>query len=64
MMSVDDETARYTEATRLSVEQLDWCVMYLHSIRKTRIARALAANSSAIARRLRDRETGRRHEVA
>jgi hypothetical protein len=50
-MSPDDEVARYREAARLTLQQLDWCVMYLHSIRKRDIARALAESSSAIASR-------------
>jgi hypothetical protein len=63
-MPVDDERARYREAARLALQQLDWCVVYLRSINKTQIARALAQNSSAIARRLADLETGRTHEPA
>jgi hypothetical protein len=51
-MPVDDETARYREAARQILEQLEWCVIYLHSISKPQIARALAENRSAIARRL------------
>jgi hypothetical protein len=51
-MTIDDEAARYREAARLTLEQLDWCVAYLRRIRKTQIARALAENRSAIARRL------------
>jgi hypothetical protein len=59
-MTLDDEVARYREAARLTLEQLDWCVAYLHRIRKPKIARALAKNRSAIARRLGDTETKRR----
>lgn len=51
-MTLDDEAARYREAARLTLEQVDWCVNYLRSIRKTQIARAIAENSSAIAQRL------------
>ena len=58
-MSVDDEAARYREAARMTLQQLDWCVTYLHSIRKNQIARALAENSSAIAQRLAGTETER-----
>ena len=58
-MTVDDEVARYGEAARLALQQLDWCVTYLHSIHKSQIARALAANSSSIARRLAGDETQR-----
>lgn len=51
-MSADDEAARYREAARLALEQLEWCVVYLHSISKTKVAQALAENRSVIARRL------------
>jgi hypothetical protein len=51
-MTADDEAARYREAARLALNQLDWCVAYLRSIRKTQIARALAENHAAIAGRL------------
>lgn len=51
-MSLDDEAARYRAAARMTLEQLEWCVIYLHSIRKTRIARALEANRASIARSL------------
>jgi hypothetical protein len=53
-MTLDDEVARYREAARLTLEQLDWCVAYLRSIRKTEIARALAKNRSFIAGKLGD----------
>ena len=48
-MSIDDEIVRYGKAAQLTLRQLDWCVMYLHRIHKTQIARALARNSTAIA---------------
>jgi hypothetical protein len=57
-MTVDDEATRYREAARLALQQVDWCVIYLHSIRKNELARVLAKNSSSIARRLSDMETG------
>ena len=47
-----DETERYRQAAQDALEQLDWCVMYLHSIRKNQTARALAENRSFIARRM------------
>ena len=55
-MPVNDEAARYREAARLTLEQLDWCVVYLHGINKTKIARSLAENRFAIMRRLADPE--------
>jgi hypothetical protein len=57
-MPVDDEVARYKEAAQLTLKQLDWCVNYLHSIRKNKLARALAQNSSAIANRMGGGESG------
>ena len=58
-MPVDDEAVRYQEAARLTLQQLDWCVMYLHSINKTQIARVIANNSSAIAQQLTQSDTGK-----
>jgi hypothetical protein len=58
-MTLDNDIARYREAARLTLEQLDWCVAYLRRIRKTEIARALAKNRAEIARNLGD-GTGRR----
>lgn len=55
-MTLDDDIARYREAARLTLEQLDWCVAYLRRIHKDKIARALAKNRSEIARRLGDTE--------
>jgi hypothetical protein len=46
------ESARYREAARLALDQLDWCIDYLRSIHKTRIAAQLARNRSAIGRQL------------
>lgn len=51
-MARDEETARYREAAQLALDQLDWCVEYLRSIRKPRIAKQLARNHAAISRRL------------
>ena len=51
-MSKNDETARYREAAHRALDQLDWCVEYLRSIRKTQLSRQLAKNRATIARRL------------
>lgn len=56
-MSIDDEATRYRKAAQLTLQQLDWCVTYLHSIHKNQIAQALAKNSSAIAKTLANAET-------
>jgi hypothetical protein len=40
-------------AADLAIENLDWCINYLHSIRKHEIARALRKNRTTIVRRYR-----------
>jgi hypothetical protein len=42
---------RYRAAAEATLDQLDWCIAYLHRIRKPRIADALARNRSEIRRR-------------
>ena len=44
----DDETTRYRRAAEDALQQLDWCIGYLHGIRKTEISRALSRNRSHI----------------
>jgi hypothetical protein len=39
---------RYRTAAEDALQQLDWCIGYLHGIGKRRIAGALARNRSAI----------------
>jgi hypothetical protein len=53
-MARDDEAARYRQAAQLALDQLEWCVHYLRSIRKTQISQQLARNRAAISRRLSD----------
>ena len=59
-MSKKDETARYREAAHRALDQLDWCIEYLRSIRKTQISKQLAKNHSRIERALAQREDDRR----
>jgi hypothetical protein len=47
-----DEAARYRRAAEDALQQLDWCIGYLHGIRKTQISRALSKNRSIIRTRL------------
>jgi hypothetical protein len=47
------DAERYREAAEAALDQLDWCVGYLHRIRKPELAEALAQNRSEIRRRLR-----------
>lgn len=43
---------RYRQAAEDALQQLDWCIGYLHGIRKTPISRQLAKNRSYIKRNL------------
>ena len=52
MAGDDDELQRYRRAAEDALQQLDWCIGYLHGIRKTRISRALSRNRSLIRTRL------------
>jgi hypothetical protein len=51
-MARDEETARYRRAAQLALGQLEWCIDYLRSIHKHRLAQQLARNHAAISRRL------------
>jgi hypothetical protein len=44
----DVELDRYRRAAEDAIQQLDWCIGYLHGIRKIGISRALAKNRSHI----------------
>jgi hypothetical protein len=50
-----DELERYRRAAEDALQQLDWCIGYLHGIRKTRISRALARNRGHIRSQLMQR---------
>jgi len=50
MSSEDGE--RYRQAAEDALQQLDWCIGYLHGIRKGKISRQLAKNRSYIKRHL------------
>ena len=62
-MSRSDETERYRKAAHLALDQLDWCVEYLHRLRKPTIAKQLAKNRSAIGARLAERSEDPRHRA-
>lgn len=47
-----DETDRYRQAAEDALGQLDWCIGYLHGIRKTAISAQLAKNRAYIRREL------------
>jgi hypothetical protein len=45
------EVERYQAAAKLALEQLEWCISYLHGIRRSGIARALQRNRKTIIER-------------
>ena len=51
-MANDGETDRYRQAAHDALEQLDWCIGYLHGIHKTKISSQLAKNRAHIKRNL------------
>lgn len=53
----DDELERYRQAAEDALQQLDWCIGYLHGIRKGKISRQLAKNRTHIKRNLMREET-------
>jgi len=50
-----NETDRYRQAAEDALQQLDWCIGYLHGIRKVGISRALARNRGVIRTNLLER---------
>jgi hypothetical protein len=49
----DRELERYREAAEGALDQLEFCVEYLHRVRKPEIAQAIARNRRQILERLR-----------
>ena len=48
-----ENSERYRRAAEETLDQLDWCINYLHRIRKPRIAQAIEKNRSTIRRQMR-----------
>jgi hypothetical protein len=48
----DSEVQRYRQAAEDALQQLDWCIGYLHGIRKSELSARLAKNRSYIKRNL------------
>ena len=44
----DDQLERYRQAAEDALQQLDWCIGYLHGIRKNSEAAMLARNRAVI----------------
>jgi hypothetical protein len=51
-----DQLERYRQAAEDALGQLDWCIGYLHGIRKLDVSRALAKNRSHIRSQLLKKE--------
>ena len=51
----DEDVERYRRAAEDALQQLDWCIGYLHGLRKVEISRALAKNRSYIRTQLLDK---------
>lgn len=47
-----DQNERYRRAAEDALQQLDWCIGYLHGIRKEKISVTLARNRAYIRRNL------------
>jgi hypothetical protein len=47
-----DREERYRQAAEDALQQLDWCIGYLHGIKKGTISRQLAKNRTYIKRNL------------
>ena len=43
-----DELRRYQRAADDALQQLDWCIGYLHGLGKTKVSRVLSQNRSNI----------------
>jgi hypothetical protein len=50
------EMERYKQAAEDALQQLDWCIGFLHGIHKPEVSRVLAKNRSYIRRRLMQQE--------
>ena len=51
-----DELERYRRAAEDALQQLDWCIGYLHGLRKDAEARMLSKNRQSIRTNLLNRE--------
>ena len=52
-----DEMERYRRAAEDALQQLDWCIGYLHGIRKSAEAKVLARNRQVIRENLLHRDS-------
>jgi len=59
-VAAQDEVERYRRAAEETLDQLQWCIEYLHRIGKSRIADVIAKNHRLIRTRMRDQGVTRR----
>jgi hypothetical protein len=57
-----DTAKRYQRAAEMTLEQLDWCISYLRTIRRDELAKTLSRNRNHIRERLRERHPDRGEE--
>ena len=53
----DKQAERYRRAAEEALQQLDWCIGYLHGIRKGQLSSRLAKNREYIKRQMMKEET-------
>jgi hypothetical protein len=51
-MAGENDAERYRQAAEDALQQLDWCIGYLHGIRKAELSARLAKNRTQIKRSL------------
>jgi hypothetical protein len=56
-MASNNQAERYRHAAEEALQQLDWCIGYLHGIRKAQLSTRLAKNREYIKRQLMDEPT-------
>jgi hypothetical protein len=56
-MASNNQAERYRRAAEEALQQLDWCIGYLHGIRKAQLSTRLAKNREYIKRQLMDEPT-------
>jgi hypothetical protein len=57
-MNQNGESMRYRRAAEDALQQLDWCIGYLHGIHKPQISARLAQNRQFIKEQLMKESTG------
>lgn len=58
-MTEERKPPDYRRAAEAALQQLEWCINYLHRIRKDKVARRLSRNRDSIARAMHARQRER-----